>query len=386
MKGYTMRTKFRKSIGILLSLLMLLPAFGAAVPASAADAAAKAEFEALRSQTIASLYAQIAEDDEPLAIISFCDAILMISETAYDESVPIEAYRSQLDAYVQMYAQIGNIYRFEAYRAERCMDLYALFAGTEREEEITAGSAGITLVDGVEYDDALTLAENKANVDAAVSAALASPSLPTPEGEMNEEFEALKSLFVGHFFNKIAEDDVPAAILTLCNGITGLLSMPYDEELSMEENEDALDDYADDIVEAAEECRYRAYAADRCMELYTVFADYEDEAVVVAGSEGVTRVYSTEYDKNLTLSENKANVDAEVAAALDKLAQLGVPLQDPDEPDTPDTPDNPDTPDAPDKPQNDNLCRWCGEQHTGFWGRIVGFFHSILWFFSRLFG
>ena len=92
-----MRTKFRKSIGILLSLLML-PSFGAAVPASAADAAANAEFEALRSQTIASLYAKIAEDDEPLAIVSFCDAILMISETAYDESVPIEAYRSQLDA------------------------------------------------------------------------------------------------------------------------------------------------------------------------------------------------------------------------------------------------------------------------------------------------
>ena len=122
------------------------------------------------------------------------------------------------------------------------------------------------------------------------------------------------------------------------------------------------------------------------MDLYALFAGTEREEEIIAGSAGITLVDGVEYDDALTLAENKANVDAEVAAALDKLAQLNVPPQDPDEPDTPDNPDTPDTPDAPDKPQNDNLCRWCGEKHTGFWGKIVGFFHSILWFFSRLFG
>lgn len=34
----------------------------------------------------------------------------------------------------------------------------------------------------------------------------------------------------------------------------------------------------------------------------------------------------------------------------------------------------------------DNLCKWCGEPHTGFCGIFVNFFHSILYFFAHLFG
>ena len=33
-----------------------------------------------------------------------------------------------------------------------------------------------------------------------------------------------------------------------------------------------------------------------------------------------------------------------------------------------------------------NKCKWCGEEHNGFWGSIVGFFHKILYFFAHLFG
>lgn len=35
---------------------------------------------------------------------------------------------------------------------------------------------------------------------------------------------------------------------------------------------------------------------------------------------------------------------------------------------------------------NDRLCKWCGELHEGFLGSIVGFFHSIMYFFAHLFG
>ncbi len=35
---------------------------------------------------------------------------------------------------------------------------------------------------------------------------------------------------------------------------------------------------------------------------------------------------------------------------------------------------------------NEGLCKWCGERHEGFWGKIVGFFHSIAYFFAHLFG
>lgn len=35
---------------------------------------------------------------------------------------------------------------------------------------------------------------------------------------------------------------------------------------------------------------------------------------------------------------------------------------------------------------NDGLCKWCGERHEGFWGKIIGFFHSVAYFFAHLFG
>ena len=55
---------------------------------------------------------------------------------------------------------------------------------------------------------------------------------------------------------------------------------------------------------------------------------------------------------------------------------------------TPDTPDEPAEPDDPPTPADgENLCKYCGEDHgTSFWGKIVKFFHSILYFFAHLFG
>ena len=41
---------------------------------------------------------------------------------------------------------------------------------------------------------------------------------------------------------------------------------------------------------------------------------------------------------------------------------------------------------SPDTPQGDKLCKWCGEPHNGFFGKIIGFFHSVLYFFAHLFG
>lgn len=36
--------------------------------------------------------------------------------------------------------------------------------------------------------------------------------------------------------------------------------------------------------------------------------------------------------------------------------------------------------------QNDSFCKWCGKSHTGFFGKVVGSFHSVIYFFAHLFG
>ena len=40
----------------------------------------------------------------------------------------------------------------------------------------------------------------------------------------------------------------------------------------------------------------------------------------------------------------------------------------------------------PAAPSGENLCKWCSQPHEGFFGKLVGFFHSILYFFAHLFG
>ena len=53
----------------------------------------------------------------------------------------------------------------------------------------------------------------------------------------------------------------------------------------------------------------------------------------------------------------------------------------------PDQPTNPDTPSQPSNPSGNGKCKWCGKDHSvSFWQRIVGFFHTILYFWAHLFG
>lgn len=50
-------------------------------------------------------------------------------------------------------------------------------------------------------------------------------------------------------------------------------------------------------------------------------------------------------------------------------------------------PDTPAGPTDPGTPSGNNICKWDNVDHgTSFWGRIVRFFHSVLYFFARLFG
>ncbi|MBQ7638009.1 MAG: hypothetical protein IJS90_03810, partial [Clostridia bacterium] len=35
---------------------------------------------------------------------------------------------------------------------------------------------------------------------------------------------------------------------------------------------------------------------------------------------------------------------------------------------------------------DENICKFCGQVHEGFWGKFVGFFHKIAYFFAHLFG
>ena len=70
-----------------------------------------------------------------------------------------------------------------------------------------------------------------------------------------------------------------------------------------------------------------------------------------------------------------------LTAAEARYDELKAAAETPDEPD----PENPTNPTDP--PADEGLCKWCGKDHSvNFWQKIVGFFHSIFYFFAHLFG
>ena len=77
-----------------------------------------------------------------------------------------------------------------------------------------------------------------------------------------------------------------------------------------------------------------------------------------------------------------------LTAAQARYAELKAVAETPDDPTDPTVPTNPTEPTTSDSSGNSgNKCPWDGVDHgSSFWGRIVKFFHTILWFFAHLFG
>lgn len=107
---------------------------------------------------------------------------------------------------------------------------------------------------------------------------------------------------------------------------------------------------------------------------------HENLVVTPAEENTTARIYamlsSKQFERYAELYPDNEDFDALYRQEV--WVDLVVPGTNPTTPDTPDTPDAPDTPAAP-----DNLCKFCGKDHTGFWGKIVQFFHNIFYFFAH---
>ena len=107
---------------------------------------------------------------------------------------------------------------------------------------------------------------------------------------------------------------------------------------------------------------------------------HENLVVTPAEENTTVRIYamlsSKQFERYAELYPDNADFDALYRQEV--WVDLVVPGTNPTAPDTPEIPDTPDTPDTP-----DNLCKFCGKDHTGFWGKIVQFFHNIFYFFAH---
>ena len=105
------------------------------------------------------------------------------------------------------------------------------------------------------------------------------------------------------------------------------------------------------------------------------------KAVYTAESKAKIDDARTAYDALTDAQKALAENYETLTAAESRYAELKAAAE------TPDAPADPTNPADPTEPTGNNICKWDNVDHgTSFWGRLVRFFHSILYFFAHLFG
>ena len=137
-------------------------------------------------------------------------------------------------------------------------------------------------------------------------------------------------------------------------------------------------------AEAADRAAADRAAADEVIGLIDAIGEVEYTDDCKAKIDAVADAYAVLTDAQKALVENAAVLTAAEA----RYAELKAAAETPADPTDPTDPANPTEPTDPDSPSGgSHTCPWDGVDHgTSFWGRIVRFFHAILYFFARLFG
>ena len=132
-----------------------------------------------------------------------------------------------------------------------------------------------------------------------------------------------------------------------------------------------------ELKAAAEQAAADHAAADEVIAKINAIGEVEYTDACKAKIDEARTVYDALTDTQKVLVENYDTL----TAAETRYAELKAAAE------TPDDPTDPTNPADPTEPTGDNICKWDNVDHgTSFWGRIVKFFHSILYFFAHLFG
>ena len=139
--------------------------------------------------------------------------------------------------------------------------------------------------------------------------------------------------------------------------------------------------YAELKAQAEQEAADQA-AADEVIGKINAIGTVEYTEASKAKIDAARNEYNALTDAQKALVANYATLTAAEA----RYAELKAAAEAPTDPTDPAEHEDPTQPTDPDMPSGGSACKWCGETHTGFWGAIVRFFHSIFYFFAHLFG
>ena len=208
---------------------------------------------------------------------------------------------------------------FATYKQEQTEIVSALSAVDDTEDVLAIIQAGKTRLDGLAYDEAKTLDENKSEVNKIVEktrneveAQRASEQTAYAEHRTQVITEA-KSLATEGCSEKVRE--------IVANGVNAISSYEYDKTLTVHENSKALDELLTQLKKkvedqlakeaqlAADKATFAAYKQEQLGVISTLSKEGDTEEVLAIIQRGKTTLERLDYNETKTLEENKSEIN-----------------------------------------------------------------------------
>ena len=242
-------------------------------------AADKAAFEAYKAEQTAAVDALAEDGDSEASQKIIGDAKAAIEALEYDEAKTLDENKAAVDAVVAPVAATLDAQRaadqlaadkaaFEAYKAEQTAAVEAMSKDTDSEASQKIIADAKAAIEALEYDDAKTLDENKAAVDAVVAPVAAALDAQRAAEQLAADkaaFEAYKATATAAADQLAVDGDSEASQALIVAAKAAIEALEYNENESLEENIEAVDAILADLEESLDEQRGEdndtAYAA-----------------------------------------------------------------------------------------------------------------------------
>ena len=260
-------------------------------------------------------------------------------KTVYDNNQALDKLFAQLrkdvEAQLAIEAQLAaDKATFATYKQEQTGAISALSAVGDTEDVLAIIQAGKTKLDGLAYDEAKTLDENKSEVNKIVE---------KTRGDVETQRASEQAAYAEHRTQVIAEANSLATEgcsekvrEIVANGVNAITGYEYNKSKTVHENSKALDQLLaqlkKDVEEqlekeaqlAANKAAFSDYKQEQAEVMNQLVLENDPDTIKVLVAETKDSLMAFAYDEQLSLDENKAKVDSMVTllqAEVDKLRQ-----------------------------------------------------------------
>ena len=261
------------------------------------------------------------------------------SKTVHENSKALDQLLAQLKKDVEEQlnkeAQLAaDKAAFATYKQEQTEAVSALSAEGDTEDVLSIIQAGKTKLDGLAYDEAKTLDENKSEVNKIVE---------KTRSDVEAQRASEQAAYAEHRTQVIAEANSLATEgcsekvrEIVAAGVNAISSYEYNKSKTVHENSEALDQLLvqlkKDVEEqlnkeaqlAADKAAFATYKQEQAEVMDQLVLENDPDTIKVLVAETKDSLMALAYDEQLSLDENKAEVDSMVTllqAEVEKLRQ-----------------------------------------------------------------